>query len=72
MFWKKNTPSQPPASAAPARNPDAGGEDKAGPVLHDMRELDTDYIAVNYLAHIYTNPEIIVVAEEIEHGPHGA
>ena len=40
--------------------------------IHDMRELDTDYIAVNYLAHIYTNPEIIVVDEEIEHGPHGA
>jgi hypothetical protein len=29
--------------------------------IHDMRELDTDYMAVNYLAHLYLAPWMIVV-----------
>lgn len=41
---------------------------KAFQYIHDMRELDTDYMAVNYLAHVYTNPDIISVEpEEIDH-----
>jgi hypothetical protein len=29
--------------------------------IHDMRELNTDYHAVNTLAHMYANPDSIVV-----------
>lgn len=40
MFWKRNTPSQPPTSAASARSPETAGESKAAPASHDARELD--------------------------------
>jgi hypothetical protein len=30
--------------------------------IHYLRELDTDYIAVNTLAHMYLRPELIEVA----------
>lgn len=37
--------------------------------LHNMRETDTDYTAVNYLVHTYLHPELIRVKpwKEIEH-----
>lgn len=38
---------------------------KAFQYIHDMRELDTDYVAVNYLAHIYVCPELIEVHEPV-------
>jgi len=31
--------------------------------IHDLRNLDTDYLAVNHLAHMYQNPELIKVKE---------
>lgn len=30
--------------------------------LHNLREVDTDYHAVNTIAHIYTNPDLIEVS----------
>lgn len=29
--------------------------------IHDLREIDLDYVAVNYLAHLYETPEAIEV-----------
>jgi hypothetical protein len=29
--------------------------------IHDLRELDTGYMAVNYLAHLYMSPWMVVV-----------
>lgn len=29
--------------------------------IHDLLELDTGYIGVNYIAHLYTNPDLIKV-----------
>lgn len=29
--------------------------------IHHLREIDTDFIAVNALAHLYRNPELIVI-----------
>lgn len=29
--------------------------------LHDNRTIDTDFIAVNYLTHLYQNPDKIIV-----------
>ncbi len=31
--------------------------------IHDLRCIDTDYIAVNTLVHIYEAPELIVVEQ---------
>ena len=36
---------------------------KAFEYIHDIRTLDTDYIAVNTVAHIYCEPNIIIVDE---------
>lgn len=34
--------------------------------IHDLRNLDTGYLAVNHLLHLYLHPELIVVREEIK------
>lgn len=33
--------------------------------IHDMVELDTDYMAANYIAHLYEHPELIVVRPKV-------
>lgn len=33
----------------------------ASKYIHDLDCIDTDYMAVNYIAHLYTNPELICV-----------
>lgn len=35
----------------------------ASKYIHDLWELDTDYQAVNVLAHLYTSPDLIKVRE---------
>jgi hypothetical protein len=34
---------------------------KASEYIHNMRELDTDFMMVNTIAHLYTCPELIEV-----------
>lgn len=29
--------------------------------IHDLYEIDTGYLAVNHIAHLYTDPDVIVV-----------
>ncbi len=29
--------------------------------IHDLMEIDTDFMAVNYIAHLYTDPSKIIV-----------
>jgi hypothetical protein len=36
---------------------------KAFNYIHNLREIDSDYLAVNTIMHIYTRPELIVIEE---------
>jgi len=36
----------------------------ASAYIHNLQSLDTSFIAVNWLAHLYTNPDLITVDDE--------
>lgn len=38
----------------------------ASSYIHDLMELDTSYMAVNWLAHLYTDPTKIVVRPKVD------